>query len=85
LVRWHWRDVGWLTDLVRCTVIAETVKDFLRLLYSTSADGLETSPMGIWLERIERVQSLNPRGRRGNVRNTAGGAGRDWTHGRWAI
>ena len=47
LVRRHRRDVGCLTDLVRCTVISdslENVKDFLRLLYSKSVVGLDTSP-----------------------------------------
>jgi hypothetical protein len=46
LVRRYRRDVGCLTDLVRCTVIAdslENVKDFLELLYSTSVVGLDTS------------------------------------------
>ena len=44
LVRRYRRDVGCLTDLVRCTVIAdslENVKDFLQLLHSFSVVGLE--------------------------------------------
>jgi hypothetical protein len=46
LVRRYRRDVGCLTDLVRCTVIAdslENVKDFLQLLYSMSVAGLDNS------------------------------------------
>jgi hypothetical protein len=46
LVRRYRRDVGRLTDLVRCTVIAdslENVKDFLELIYSISLVGLNSS------------------------------------------
>jgi hypothetical protein len=46
LVRRYRRDVGCLTDLVRCTVIAdslENVESFLQLLYSKSVVGLNTS------------------------------------------
>ena len=46
LVRRYRRDFGSLTDLVRCSVIADSlknVKDFLRLLYSRSVAGLDTS------------------------------------------
>jgi len=46
LVRRYKRDVGCLTDLVRCTVVAdspENVKDFLQLLYSMSVVGLDSS------------------------------------------
>jgi hypothetical protein len=49
VVRRYRRDVGCLTDLVRCTVIAdslENVKDFLQLLYSRSMVGLDTSEEG---------------------------------------
>jgi len=44
LVRRYRRDVGCLTDLVRCTVVAdslENVKDFLQLLCSLSVVGLD--------------------------------------------
>ena len=46
LVRRYKRDVGCLTDLVRCTVVAdslENVEDFLQLLYSMSVVGLDSS------------------------------------------
>jgi hypothetical protein len=46
LVRRYRRDVGCLTDLVRCTVIAdslENVEVFLQLLLSMSVVGLDTS------------------------------------------
>ncbi len=47
LVRRYRRDVGCLTDLVRCTVIAdnslENVKDFLQLIHSMSLVGLDAS------------------------------------------
>jgi hypothetical protein len=49
VVRRYRRDVGCLTDLVRCTVIADSlqnVKDFLQLLYSRSMVGLDTSEEG---------------------------------------
>jgi hypothetical protein len=45
LVRRYRRDVGCLTDFVRCTIIAESledVKDFLQLLYSFSVVGLDS-------------------------------------------
>jgi hypothetical protein len=44
LVRRYRRDVGCLTDLVRCTVIADSlgnVQDFTKLLYSMSVVGLD--------------------------------------------
>ena len=46
LVRKYRRDVGCLTDLVRCTVIADSqknVKDYVELIYSMSVVGLDTS------------------------------------------
>jgi hypothetical protein len=46
LVRRYKRDVGCLTDLVRCTVVAdslENVEDFLQRLYSMSVVGLDSS------------------------------------------
>ncbi len=58
LVRRYRRDFGCLTDLVRCSVIADSlknVKDFLRLLYSTSVAGLDTS-----FEEEGRVSKESP-------------------------
>ena len=46
LVRRYRRDVGCLTDLVRCTVVADSLedaKDCVQLLYSMSVVGLDTS------------------------------------------
>jgi ppGpp synthetase/RelA/SpoT-type nucleotidyltranferase len=46
VVRRYRRDVGCLTDLVRCTVVAESlgnVEDFLQLLYPKSVVGLDSS------------------------------------------
>jgi hypothetical protein len=46
LVRRYKRDVGCLTDLVRCTVVADSLedaKDCVQLLYSMSVVGLDTS------------------------------------------
>jgi hypothetical protein len=59
LVRRYRRDVGCLTDLVRCTVIAnslENVKDFLQLLCSRSVAGLDTSDEGNGLRQRQGEQ-----------------------------
>jgi hypothetical protein len=48
-VRSYRRDVGCLTDLVGCAVIAdslENVKDYVELIYSVSVVGLDTSLEG---------------------------------------
>jgi hypothetical protein len=68
LVRRYRRDVGCLTDLVRCTVIAdslENVKDFLHLIYSISVVGLDTS-----LEEQGQGSRQRPRERLGKQVDT---------------
>jgi hypothetical protein len=61
LVRRYRRDVGCLTDLVRCTVIAdslENVKDFLQLLSSFSVVGLgEQLDTGHQIFRITALEN----------------------------